>query len=278
MASTPWAALVLALCLPLAAQAATGLAQVRTSSFEHDARGLLIREVIEPDRPNDCLQTIYRYDAWGNKAGVAAGACPGASGHTVASAAAARTAATDWGPDGRFPVASTNALGHKDTQTFDPRLGLPIGLVGPNGLATTWTYDGLGRRTREQRADGTATRWTYLLCTDPGADCPTGLSAAAAWVVIEQSWTADARPSAPEKRQYHDKLARVLRVQTTGFDGAGPASVLVQDTGYDRLGRVVRKSALYALAGGAPAWTTFSYDALGRPVTQTSPDPDAPDG
>ena len=275
MASTPGAALLLALCLPLAAQADT---QVRTSGFDHDARGLLIREVIEPDQPDDCLQTTHRYDAWGNKAGVAAGACAGASGHTVASATAARAAATDWGPDGRFPVASTNALGHRDTQTFDPRFGLPVRLVGPNGLATTWTYDGLGRRIREQRADGTATSWRYLLCTDPGAECPPGLSAPVAWVVIEQSWAADARARAPGKRQYHDKLARVLRVQTTGFDGAGPAAVLVQDTEYDRLGRIARKSALYAVAGGSPAWTTFAYDVLGRPVTQTSPDPDAPGG
>jgi hypothetical protein len=63
----------------VAAQAAT---QVRTSSFDYDARGLLVREVIEPDRPNDCLQTRYGYDAWGNKAGVATSACPGALGRS----------------------------------------------------------------------------------------------------------------------------------------------------------------------------------------------------
>ena len=275
-------AVLLALCLPVAARADARVTQVRTSSFDYDARGLLVREVIEPDRPNDCLQTGYSYDAWGNKAAISSGACPGASGHTVASAASARTATTDWGPDGRVPATSANALGHSETQTFDPRTGLPTRLVGPNGLATTWSYDGLGRRTREQRADGTATTWAYLLCTAPGADCPHLPRVSPAWVVVEQSWGADARPNAPDKRQIHDKLGRVLRVQTTGFDGAGPAPVLVQDTEYDRLGRIARKSALYALASRAggtnPAWTTFAYDALGRPVTQTSPDPDAPGG
>jgi len=263
-----WVAVGLALCLPTTAQADT---QVRTSSFEYDALGLLVREVIEPDRPNDCLQTSYRYDAWGNKASVATSACPGASGHTLASAASPRTAATDWGADGRFPVTSTNALGHSEGQSFDPRTGLPTRLVGPNGVVTTWAYDGLGRRLREQRADRTATTWVYRLCTEPGADCPAPIGRAAAWVVVEQSLGADDKPNAPDKLQFHDKLGRILRVQTTGFDGAGPALVLVQDTEYDRLGRVARKSVLYALNDGDPAWTTFAYDALGRVATQTSP-------
>ena len=100
---------LLALCLADASPADT---QVRTSGFEYDARGLLVREVIEPDRPNDCLQTRYLYDPWGNKAGVSTSACPGASGHTVASAADARTVMTRWGPDRRFPTSTTNPLGH----------------------------------------------------------------------------------------------------------------------------------------------------------------------
>jgi len=199
--------LLLAMCLADASQADT---QIRTSGFDYDARGLLIREVMEPDRPNDCLQIRYLHDAWGNKVGVVTEACPGASGHTVDSAAAARAAITSWGSDGRFPVRTTNALGHSEAQTFDPRFGVPTRLVGPNGLATTWAYDGLGRRTREQRADGTAATWRYLLCTEPGADCPAPIGgAASAWVVVEQSLGADGRPNAPEKRQVHDKLGRV---------------------------------------------------------------------
>ena len=36
--------------------------KVRASSFEYDASGLLTKEVVEPDSPNDCLQTSYSYD------------------------------------------------------------------------------------------------------------------------------------------------------------------------------------------------------------------------
>jgi uncharacterized protein RhaS with RHS repeats len=49
--------------------------QTRSSSFEYDASGLLVREVVEPDRPNDCLQTSYSYDAYGNKTSVTIAAC-----------------------------------------------------------------------------------------------------------------------------------------------------------------------------------------------------------
>ncbi len=33
-----------------------------------------------PIRPNDCLQTSYSYDAYGNKTGITTSACAGATG------------------------------------------------------------------------------------------------------------------------------------------------------------------------------------------------------
>ncbi len=60
--------------------------KVRASSFEYDASGLLSKEVVEPDSPNDCLQTSYSYDTFGNKTGVTTSACAGATGYAIASA------------------------------------------------------------------------------------------------------------------------------------------------------------------------------------------------
>src|SRR5688500_14593086 len=113
--------------LPLAAHADT---KVRASSFEYDATtGLLVKEVVEPDSPNDCLQTSYTYDGYGNKIGVATSACAGATGHTISSAATARTASSSFGADGRFPVTGTNALGQSETKTFDARFGAVTSLT-----------------------------------------------------------------------------------------------------------------------------------------------------
>jgi YD repeat-containing protein len=267
----------LAAWLPLGVQADT---KVRASSFDYDAvTGLLVKEVVEPDSPNDCLQTTHGYDSYGNKSSVTTSACAGATGYTISSAGSARSATSNFGTDGRFPYSTTNALGQSETKTFDARFGTVTSLTGPNGLTTTWEYDGFGRKKKETLADGTFTTWSYLLCTDAGANCPGAIGGAASvWVAIEQSYAANGVAMAAEKRQFHDMLGRVVRVQTSGFDGAGTAPTLVQDTEYDALGRVARKSQLYALSGGNPQWTSYGYDILGRVWQESSPDPDASGG
>ncbi len=269
---------VLALLGPWSSQAQADT-QVRTSSFEYDASGLLVKEVVEPDRPNDCLQTSYSYDTFGNKTGVTTSACAGATGYAIASAGTPRTATSSFGTDGRFPLITSNVLGQSETKAYDPRFGATSSLTGPNSLATQWQYDGFGRKSKETRADGTYTTWVYKLCTEAGISCPGPIGGAViTWVAIEQSYGVGGAASAPEKRSYYDTLNRVVRSQTAGFDGAGAAPTLVQDTEYDALGRIARKSNLYKLAGGTAYWARYSYDALGRVVREESPDPDAPGG
>jgi RHS repeat-associated protein len=278
-ASLPLAYFVLAL-LTLA-PAAQALTQARTSSFEYNAQGLLTKEIVEPLTPNNCLQTSYTYDAFGNKTGVSTAACAGATAPVTNSATVARTAANNFGTDGRFPVTSTNALNQSETKVYDARFGAITSLTGPNGLTTTWAYDSFGRKTRETRADATYTTWAYKLCTDSGANCPGPIAGATIiGVTIEQSYAANAAINAPEKRQYFDTLNRTVRVQTQGYDGtSGVASpVLVQDTEYNALGQAVRQSNLYALVGGTAVWSTTTYDQMGRVLTQTVPDASAPGG
>jgi len=255
--------------------------KVRTSSFEYDASGLLSKEVVEPDTPNDCLQTSYTYDTFGNKTGVTTSACAGATGYAISSAGTPRTASSNFGTDGRFPISTSNVLGQSETKAYDARFGATSSLTGPNSLATQWEYDGFGRKSKETRADGTYTTWAYKLCTDAGISCPGPIGGATiTWVAIEQSYAANAAASAPEKRSYYDTLNRVVRSQTTGYDGAGAGTgaTLVQDTEYDSLGRVSRKSNLYKLTGGTAYWATYTYDVLGRVTKEESPDPDATGG
>ena len=259
---------------------------VRTSSFEYDASGLLNKEIVEPDRPNDCLQTSYTHDSLGNRVSASTAACPGASGHALSSASTPRTSTTEYAahsvtvegttyqsPAGAFPTRSTNALGQSETKHYDPRHGGVIRLTGPNGLVTNWAFDAFGRKTRETRADGTYTTWTYQLCQPSGQPrdplCPASVGPhSVAWYASEASFDGTNAPLAPVKHQFHDALDRVVRVQTQDFTG----QAIVQDTHYNALGQVNQKSILYALSGGNPHWTTYTYDRLGRLTTETAPD------
>lgn len=258
---------VLAFALPVWGYAAT---QTRVAAFEYDAAtGLLVKEIVEPDNPELCIVTVYSRDAYGNKTGSTTRNCNGSAGSNpgVNSEAAApgassnaafspRSSTTVYDARGQFPVVVTNALGQSETRTYDARFGQVTSLTGPNGLTTTWTYDGFGRKLSETRADGTITTWAYTLCAGCG-----GLSNAAYTITVSST-------GAPTVITYYDSLERVIRTQTTGFDGT---SAIYQDTVYDNLGRVSQKSAPY-YAGQTAYWTRFSYDVLGRAITETAPD------
>jgi len=92
--------LSLFLSLALPSTAARADTQVRTSAFEYNAQGLLTKEVVEPDQSSYCLQTVYSYDAWGNRTTSSTSDCLGG---------AARTSQVSFGADGRFAVQSVGA-------------------------------------------------------------------------------------------------------------------------------------------------------------------------
>jgi YD repeat-containing protein len=241
------------------AQAATG---TRVSAFEYDpVTGQLTKEIIEPDQPQFRLETNYTLDAFGNR--IAATVSSPATG---AAAIAPRTNTASYDAQGRFAVASTNALGHTETKSYDARFGVVTSVTGPNGLTTTWSYDSFGRKVLETRADGTKTKWEYLFCNGvQGGTIP--CPAHAVYIVQTTPLAADGvTQNGPRARAYVDALGREVRGETQGFDG-NPVYV---DTEHDTMGRVYRKSRPY-VAGDTPQWTTFTYDAIGRPLSTTEP-------
>ena len=252
---------------------------VRMSSFEYDANGLVIKEIIEPNTPNDCLEAIYANDVYGNKGSINVSACAGATGYAVSSATETRVTSHNYGENGRFIKSTTNAKNQNELHIHDERFGAVISLTGPNGLTTGWIYDGFGRAVRENRADGTYSTKSDLLCTDATANCPGSIGGATVQrVLVEQSYSANGGVSGPAKREYYDSLNRVVRRQTQGFDGAGVSTTLVEDTEYNAQGKVARQSKRYALNGGTAYWTSFFYDALGRLIREEQTDPDASGG
>lgn len=243
--------LILALSLP-----AWGAQATRTSAFEYDpATGLLIKETIEPDQPQMRLDTTYTYDAFGNRTSATV-----SSPATGNAAIASRTTTTTYDANGQFPVTTTNAVGHSETKVFDSALGTVTRLTGPNGLTTTWQYDGFGRKTRENRADGTFTVWTYAPCD---AACPTN----GVYRVVTQVYGGGSTQIAPVSVAYFDQHNRSLRSATQGFNG----SWVYKDTVYNNQGRAEKVSRPY-FAGQPVYWVTSEYDDLGRVIKVYEPD------
>ncbi len=214
----------------------------RHSTFDYNDDGLLKKEIIEPGSPNFKLQKDYLYDAYGNINKV-----------TVSGAGilADRVSETTYGPEGRFAETLINAKEHKETRTYDRRLGVMTGLTGPNQLQTSWLYDGFGRKIREDRADGTWTTISRGMCGVTGCpeDAPLGT------VLYTTTESAGGTPVT----EYSDLLGRVTRKVTTGFDG----TLVYQDTQYNHLGQVARTSQPY-FKGETTHWVSSEYDLLGR--------------
>lgn len=270
---------------------------VRVSSFEYDAAGMLIKEVIEPNSANDCLQTTHTYSPQGNPASSSSSACAGASGHAISSASTARGSAKGYvaqtvtinsvsytSPAGVFATSSTNALNQSESYEYDPRHGQITKLTGPNGGVTTWIYDSFGRKTRENRADGTYTLWSHASCQaagqalDPVCANPVGYGGfthVAEWYVREVSYGSNGVALTAAKYQMYDPLGRAVRTRSDSFMSESVAAnryPSIQDTVYNGLGQVVSQSNAYLQQGGSAQWSSYEYDDLGRVVKETSPD------
>ena len=185
----------------------------------HTTTGLLTKEVIEP-RSGDvtgCVSSVagdgitrlttYLHDSYGNRKTMTV------SGPGIAT----RTTTTEWGrrasdgtvtANGRYPVKTTNALGHVGQRWYGAAHGGRTRLTGPNGLSTWWDYDGLGRVVRERRADGTRTDTAHLQD-------------------VYESFT-------------YDTLHRLTGA--TVYDGTTDTQLVSKSYSYDAIGNIVNKS------------------------------------
>ncbi len=157
---------------------------------------------------------------------------------------------------GRFPIQTINTLGHAQSSIYDSKLGVATSTTGPNGLTTTWEYDGFGRKIKETRADNTTTIWMNVSCAD-SVNCPQNSS------YLTYTKSSGSVPSIV----YYDKLGRELRARTTGFNGNN----IFKDKQYNNLGQLTRESRNY-FGGDTIYWTTYQYDLIGRAIKVTTPD------
>ncbi len=219
--------------------------QTRTMDYAwYTGTGLLKSETIEPDLNEFRRVTDYSYGPLGNRR------------FTTVSGTGIETRTTEQGYDayGRFNTYTKNALGHEETKGFDSRTGQPVTQTGPNGLTTTWEFDGFGRVLVQRAPNGiNGTNKSYYACD---ASCPPNavMTEGTQDVGGETAWI------------YKDVLGREILSKRTGFNGAWVNKATV----YDNLGRVVQVSHPY-YDGETPHYTTTSYDALHRPETVTEP-------
>ena len=231
--------------------AVNGWSQTRVSAFEyHPTTGLLTKETLEPDAASVQfrLDTTYTHDAFGNRKTATV-----SSPATGIAAIATRTTTTIFDARGQFPATITNAVGHTESKTYDPRFGTLATLTGPNLLTTTWQVDNFGRKTREDRADGTKSTWTYVFCD---AACPGNAVYRAGF----HTYGSNDSQAAPINVDHFDRLHRSIRMATQGFDGRW----IYKDTQYDNQGRVAQVSRPYYPGGDPIYWARSEYDDLGR--------------
>lgn len=220
----------------------------QAATFEYNATtGQLTKEVSFPDSSSVWkVEKTYAHDAYGNILQSATTAWNGQALET-------RTLATSYdAPTHRFEVSTTNVLGHTETSTYDPKLGKKLSTTGPNGLTTTYVYDAFGRVKRQDNADSSWTRMTYVAdsLSFPGVR----------WATITES------PTSPPSIAYYDALDRTIATDAVGFNGEHIRSTVQ----YDARGQAVRQSDPY-FGSGTPVYTVVSYDTLGRKSTQTLP-------
>jgi RHS repeat-associated protein len=262
---------------------AVPLSETRTSIFDYDtSTGLLIKEVIEPDKSDLCVATDYVYDNWGNRKTTTVRNCngstakvPGGYAETITAAAnalpAARTTNVFYDSRGQFPMGRVNALNQTSSEQHDHKTGALTIFGDINGLTTVYMVDPFGRKTAEYRPDGTSSTWTYGWtpagtpgCTE-GYVFPSRNFFPICYGNLRQDFDSTGAAVHPGLWEYFDRMERRLFSSRMALDG----SDWIDENAlwFDALGRVAdeykpfyRNQWLYETG----PMTRRSYDVLGR--------------
>jgi RHS repeat-associated protein len=236
----------------------------RNSKITPDPATGFITTRSEQPGTNWALTTAYGYDAFGNRDAVT---ISGAGGGPI-QGIATRSSGAIYDANGQFVLTSTDALGHADHFTYDPRSGQVATHTDPNGAVMTTTYDGFGRPLQLAKPDGTIVKFAYTLFSDPNFP--------------NVAFYGDATPYAsdgvtqigPITRAYYDALSRKVIAAAQGFTGSWIFAYSQYDAN-ERLGGQSRPY-LYTTGTSQPQasakFATFTYDDLGRGVLATMPD------
>ena len=194
------------------------------------------------------LLAEYTYDAFGNLTQTKV------TGNNGWSGAESRITTATYDAKGRFAINSTNQMGHTASNQYNQLLGVKTSFTSNNGFIYNFEYDAFGRLTKETSPDGLIT--SHVLSFASGGSVP---QYAKYYVSTKSSME-------PESIEYYDALDRLIRTESSGFDG----TKIFTDDVYDAKGYITQSSFPY-YANQSPVYKTMLYDDLGRVYSTTTP-------
>jgi len=239
-----------------------GSSQTRTQQLTwNTTRCRPTQTVLQPGDPQWEVKTELAYDDDSGNAQPDFGNLTGTQ--VTGIGMAARTTSVNWGSTGQFPVSVTNALSQTTQKGYDYALGVQTSETDPNGVQVSWQYDAFGRKSRENRPDGTYSTSTPYLCTAWSGACYTWDNGV---YRVDQRHYDSAGTQISWAVTFHDPLDRMVDRATLNRDGYQ----VNERWSYDALGRLTTQSTPARLgAGDSFFYTTMTYDLANR-VTQSS--------
>jgi RHS repeat-associated protein len=180
----------------------------------------------------------YAYDSWGNRT----------------KATDVRGNATTETYDGTYHLyrlSKCNALNHCATTAWDYVLGAKTGDTDSNNSTINWSYDGLGRVTRESHPDGGYAVHSYLNWGDATSQR------------IRKA-VYDGSADGQWEESYVDGLGRKYKEVKKGD--------FTQETQFSDTSKRVWKQSYWYATGETPKSIVYAYDGAGRERTVTAPD------
>jgi RHS repeat-associated protein len=230
----------------------------RKWSFAYNSQNLPNQAVIEPGVTALSYTDTIGYDSYGNR-----------NDDTITgSGITTRSAGVTYDSLGEFPITTTNALTQSDQYTYNAAFGETLTHTDPNSIVVaTAAYDTLSRTTTLTRPDGNKTAISYSYCSGVNggsASCPTY----GAYLMQSTPENSSSGQNGAQSIVYYDALGRTIATDIQGFSGGW----IQVSTQYNANLQVSETSRPYFVSGGTPAWTTYTYDALGRVTKATFPD------
>jgi YD repeat-containing protein len=238
------------------------------------------------------------YDSWGHvtSSQIIPSENPSCEGNIYPSVLCTITT-TSYDSRGQFVTQVVNAEGQNSLgsipPTYDPRFGTVITIYDANNLEFQANYDGFGRKISAINPDGSQDSWVYGTCkgtatsgTCTNSDvyptsadgytglpvyfvgvyhgiCPSGTACTGRLATGGSGWVT----LAPHVTTYHDQVGRVIYADTPGFGGTQTRAAVE----YNGQGQVSQTSQPYFYSGGTPAWSSFTYDVIGRLAQSNGP-------
>ncbi len=224
--------------------------ETRTTAFEYDGLGRLLRKIIEPDNPSFKSEETNTYNLQGllTRTQVTAG------GQIL------RTNSSTYNANGSVSSRS-NAFGHRESYQYTS-VNFPwltSSVTGPNGLTTLTDYDELGRANKQTGADNVVSTSAWYSCTAPHANFPCSSDAnqdPEFYYSLQQ--TLGQQPTLT----YFDRLGRTVRTQRYQVVN-GTDQIATQFTRYNAEGLAYLNSKPF-FAGDSILYQTTDYDTLNR--------------